>query len=195
MNVFDRSLFMRPGRVLGAQLRPFSAFHAAALNVIQSPFLEGGLVSWGDLVAAVLVCQSKRSDGLDTVLSFTNDLAEKLYWRVRTRFMNLQKESDKLNEHIAAYFDYPEGGSPRTNGKSDVKHTGAPWAFFVVSYMWTNTDASLEELWDMPLVELNCHKAIFDESNGGFEIGTSLLEERERNRRKNAKKKRDNAKN
>jgi hypothetical protein len=34
----------------------------------------------------------------------------------------------------------------------------------------------------MPLNELCCHKAIYDELNGGADIATSLLEERERNK-------------
>ena len=178
MDAFEKSLYVKPGSILGYALRPFSAFHASSLSLLDSPFLKESCgLGWGDLVTAILVCTSKREDGLDKVLLFQNSMAYRLYWRFKLLLCNISNEMQKMDSHIETYFDYPEVWA-----QEGGKRSGAPWYYYMVSLFWQRGVNSLDELWDMPLVELSCHKAILDELKGGAEIATGLIAERERNK-------------
>lgn len=183
MNVFDKSIFIEPGKVLGKDLLPFSAFHASCLALVESPLLSAGLPAWGDLVTAVLICTSRKKDGLSKYLRFTNSKLYRLYWRIKIMCHKKSKVIDQIVNHISAYYDFPDvGEKAELSGKKSTARSGAPGFHFIVSAIWQSTGARLNDIWDMPLCELACHKAMQDEMGGGVEISTSLLEERERNR-------------
>jgi len=187
MNVFEKSLFIRAGSVLGHRLKPFSAFHSICLNMFESPFLTGGEPNRGDIATAILICTSDSSTGLDKVLRFQNSRISRWVWTLRLYLSNPEKVISALSSHISNYFDYPQVGVEiGPDKKTAIRKTGAPWQYFMVSVMWQQTGARLKDIWDMPLCELACHKAIHDEMNGLIEIADGLLEERERNRKKNA---------
>ena len=184
MNCFHKSLYLKPGKILGVALAPFSAFQASVLSLMESPFIEGGYPEWGDIITALLVFQSNREDGLEKCLRFQNSKVYRAYWWCRLLLCNTDKVAYKINSHIEAYLEYPEvEQSLSKRGES----AGAPWWYYMVSLMWQETGVSLDDLWDMPLCELSCHKAIHDELHGGSKIAVGLLEERERNRKRNAK--------
>lgn len=190
MNIFDKSLFMKPGAVLGYQLKPFSAHHASCLIMLDSPFLHGkGDPAWGDIVAIIMICSGDSKSSMDRYLSFLNSPVYRLLWQIRLFFCNLNKVKKQLNNHVAAYFDYPEVGIPQSEGGSSNRKSGAPWPYFCISLLWQSTSSNLYELWNMPLSELLCHKAIYDEMNGIAEIMDGIFEERERNKQRAQKKK------
>lgn len=185
MNIFDKSLFMRPGKVMGHALKPFSAYHASSLLLLGSPFMTGGASAWGDYGTFILVCTSDYKTGLDKVLHFQNSRLCRLFWTVWILCFSLSKASAQIEAHIACYNDYPDVAEPIGSKDQKRRCSGAPWPFFVVSLMWQATGTELARLWDMPLNELLCHKAIYDELNGGADIAVSLIEERERNLKQN----------
>ena len=185
MNIFDRSLFMVAGKVAGVQLSPLSAYQTAALILLDSPYLNGddSSVSWGDTVSALIILSS-GNDGLNKVIGFQNKSGIRALWRMRLFVRNHKTIVSQLKAHVATYFDYPEVWEVISSDGGKSSKSGAPWVYFLISVIWQATGRPLDELWDMPLIVLSCHKAIRDELNGGAEIGTSLIEEREKNKAK-----------
>ncbi|MBU0706703.1 hypothetical protein KJ662_05625, partial [Patescibacteria group bacterium] len=64
-NAFLRSLFVQPPLLLGRRLKPFSAYHVAALMLFDSPFIRGGRqdITRDDLVLAAFICSHGFRDG------------------------------------------------------------------------------------------------------------------------------------
>lgn len=173
--------------MLGYQLKPFSAYHATCLLMLDSPFVHGGSPSYGDIMTALMVCSGNRRTGMSRAIDFQNSRLRQVWWSIRLFFSSIGKVIAAIDNHINAYKDFPQIATPiGPRAQSDIvaKKTGAPWAYFIVSVMWQRTGADLDKIWDMPLCELACHKAIKDELEGLHEIADGLLEERERNSRR-----------
>lgn len=187
MNVFEKSLFIQSGSVLGHELKPFSAFHASALMLLGSPFMNGGTASGGDIATAIIICSSSKKDGIGKVIAFQNSRIARAVWAFRLYLADRRMIADQLTNHIMSFFDYPQTGSIIGKDKGAIRKSGAPWTYYLVSRIWQKTGSDLDALWNMPLCELGCHKAIIDEQDGMIEIADGLLEERERNRKRAVK--------
>jgi len=176
MGVFGQSLFATPPRIGGVQLRAFSAFHALALMELDSPYIcDGGEEpTEGDTATALLICSMTKADGLQGVWRRVSSLRSRLRWSLYWLTHDHAKAGNALAEHITASVRYPAMWHDANDG--DGKSTGAPWPYYMVSVIAQNLHGiDYEALWDMPLTELNCHKAIITECNGDMQIAENEL--------------------
>jgi len=160
-NPFLRSLFVRPPIIAGRTLLPFSAYHAAALMLLDSPIICGGGVAPQDLVTAIWVCSHDSVTGPPSLFPKPphNDIV-----KVATALM---WESDwaVFEIYIGDYLEFPELWHPEDKGES--RKSGIPWPFYAVSAVLMHMHGiSRREAWDMPLSELVAYKAAIAESNG-----------------------------
>lgn len=176
MSAFDRSIIATGAKVAGCRLRPFSAFHAMALLSIDSPYMHGtsAEVTPADTAVALAICRSVRSDGLskvDRVLSFGGRVRGVFCWL----FRNHRTAASQLLEHINASVEFPEVWEQQREGDK-AKPSGAPWPFYLVSIMAQQLHGiDYDDLWNMPIAELICHKAIMGESHGAYQIAENDL--------------------
>ncbi len=176
MGVFGQSLFATPPRVGGVQLQPFSAFHAQALMELDSPFITGTRDPVeGETAVALVVCSSLRKDGLSRVQRLLSSPWARLCWNVRWLFRDHTTAANELAEHVTSSAVCPQTWEEQGDGKGSS--TGADWPYYVVSIMAQNLHGiPFDELWDMPLAELICHKVILAEANGQVKIAERDLE-------------------
>ena len=181
MGVFGQSILSTPPIIGGVQLNPFSAFHALALLELDSPYITGERdPSYGETTAALMVCASQRIDGLRRVAGFSR-LRWWLYWAIHDH----AKIANALAEHISESVRCPQVWVDSNEGAP--KRTGAAWPFYVVSVVAQHINGMrYGDIWDMPLSELVCHKAIISECNDGPQIAESEIENIEARRRKKA---------
>ena len=169
MGVFGKALFATPPKLGGVQLRPFSAYHAQALMELDSPFITGKEEpTAGETATALIICSSLRADGLAPVERALRSWRERLRWNLRWLRYDLDETANALSDYIVSSSE-----SPRIweNTEEAGSVTGADWPFYIVSICAQNMHGiAYDDLWDMPLSELICHKAIIGETNGAYEI-------------------------
>lgn len=175
MSVFGQSIFATPPAIGGVQLRTFSAFHALALMELDSPYIGARREpTEGDTMAAILVCSMRRADGLDAIRRALSSNLTRARWSLYWLFHDHVKTGNAIADHIAASMAYPEVW--RDTGDGESKSTGADWPYYVVSVISQNMHGiAYNDIWDMPLAELNCHKAIITECNGDAQIAENEL--------------------
>lgn len=182
MNAFDLALFMAPGRVCGFKLKPFSPYQLALMKFLESPFVtEGVEIDWRDCALALLVCRSRREDGLRLVNRFAGSPLYRLYFWARIKAAGWVKVARDMQRHIAEYHKYPETWQATAIGQAATTNSGAPTEWFIVALIAQETSIDPALIWDMSLIDLCCHKAIFDERNGGSEIAEEIIRERQAN--------------
>jgi len=185
VSVFARSILSDAPEIGGVRLKAFSAFHALALLELDSPYILGGRdPEWGDTIAALLVCSSVRGDKLGKVLQWHTSPFRAVRWWLYTITHNHAKIGNELAEHIVGSIEFPPVWEKTGGDREHTTKSGANWAFYIVSVVARSLHGiKYNELWDMPLSELICHKAIIAEENGDIEIAESEL--------KNIKKRRE----
>ena len=182
MGVFGQSILATPPRIGGVQLRVFSAFHALALLELDSPYVTGEDrdPSYGETVAALMVCASQRADGFRKAASWSR-VKWWLYWLTHDH----ATVANALADHIGASAQCPKVWVE--SKEVAAKTTGAAWPFYVVSIAAQHLHGiDYGQIWDMPLGELMCHKAIISECNGGPQIAENELANIERRRERQA---------
>jgi hypothetical protein len=175
--VFGQSLYACGcSTVAGLRLQPFSAHHAMLLLEIESPYITGGAVTVADTTAALIVCRTRKVQGIGPYARFCASWFCRLLWRVWWVFRSHDNVCNELQDHIFSSCKYPQMWIAEESNKG--KSTGAPWPYYLVSLIAQEIPSiPYADLWDMPLSELSCHKAIIDERSGGAEIAESDLQE------------------
>jgi len=182
MGVFGKAILATPSVIGGLSLRAFSAFHAQALLELDSPYIRGGYVSVGDTVAALLVCQSRKADGLSKVIRWQCSLLSRLGWLLYFWRNDHAEISAMLASHIISSIDVPRTWE-EVGGGGGCSKTGAAWPFYLVSVVAQEiAGIAYDDIWDMPISELICHKSIIGERAGSLKISENDLEFIERKR-------------
>jgi hypothetical protein len=163
---FTRAVFVKPGKIAGLRVRPFSLWQSFALEYLNSPVLRNEPLTIGAIVTALDVLRSDSTRGLSR-------LASAGFWRrawlsARVGFYGLTRTAIEIDEHINAYSGYPELW--RKPDKSPAKRSGAPWQWYVATILMTDYGHTYAQAWDCPTVRAACMKAIRDERTGGDEI-------------------------
>ena len=160
-NPFLRSLFVQPPEVLGRRLRPFSAYHAAALMLLDSPFMRGGKqdITPDDLVLAVFVCSCGFRDGPSKL--FPAPAVEELAsWGHQFDF---NAGLATFRQYLDDYLYLPSVWQPEGEGKE----SGVPAPFHAVATVLQHMNGLSEaEAWDLPFARLVGYKAAIAEAHG-----------------------------
>ena len=163
-SVFFKSVLIQPTRILGVQLRPFSAYHALVLMQFDSPFMTNGYRSAGDLISALCILSEGIGDGLNRFLRFERSRVYKWYWLCKMLFASkkdIDAAIDRLDLHLQAYWDQPDIWC-----KEGIKKSSVPWPFRVVSTILQNFNIPEVEAWDMGLSKMSCYRACYAEDCG-----------------------------
>ena len=172
-NPFLKAIFVQPRAVLGRELLPFSAYHAAALMLVDSPFMAGGNVELDDLVLATYICSMDSTDG-PTHLFPELDGDGLLEWGLSLGGFDLTEELEVFGAHMEDYLDFPELWQP--SGEKG-KASGIPWPVYCVTSVLQNMRGVTEyEAWNMPLAKLVAYKCAIAEQNG-----SEVISEAQRN--------------
>ena len=170
-SVFGQSLYGTGGRIAGFRVRPLSAHHMMALLEIGSPYVTDGEhdVSMGDTTAALAILGGVRRDGLAPAMCWHGSAVRRALWRLWWLTHDHARIAGEVSAYIAASVRSPVVWRESTEGAG--ARTGAPWPYYLVSMVAQEMPSiPYADLWDMPLIELACHKAIIGERMGDGHI-------------------------
>jgi len=165
-NPFLRSLFVQPRSVLGHKLLPFSAYHMAALMLVESPFggkTEDKTITPEDLSLAVFICCHGIEDGPKLLFPELNVLAFSEYCDAVN--YDFAEEVRVFEAHIADYLIVPKCWT--AEGGGDDKQSGVPAPFhFVMTGLQNMNGVTWQQAWDMPINQLISCKVAIAETMG-----------------------------
>jgi len=142
-----------------------------------SPFITGDRdPTEGETVAALVVCTSRRRDGLRRVERLLRSPWKRFCWSITWLLIDHASVANALAEHVTESAQCPETWE-EVGDKGGTK-TGADWPYYIVNVIARNLNGiSYDDIWDMPLGELICHKVIIGEDNGQLQIAERELAE------------------
>jgi len=160
-----RSVLIRPPVVLGQQMLPFSAYHMAALMLIDSPYAPTApqpKVSRQDLAVAAFVCAHGFEDGPGLMFP---DLNEDEFCKFCDPDADFEYENAQFQTYITDYCTVPEIWTPVDT--SATKTTGIPVPFHLVGVvLQAFSGITRAEAWNMGIGELIGYKVSVAEENG-----------------------------
>lgn len=161
-NPFLQSIFVQPRVVLGRKLQHFSAFHVAALTILESPFWRGGTVTRDNLVVAAFVCTLQYPHGASALFPEPDiDLIAK--WGKEAAALDVDHEQEKFTAYMDDYTHMPDMWREKDGAG---KTSGVPVANLIVSTVMMHMAITLKEAWNMPFSELVGYKTAIAEANG-----------------------------
>ena len=168
-NPFLKSLFTQPPKILNRQLRPYSAFHAAALMLIDSPYvMDGGpTATIQDAAIGCLICSLDFESGRDFLFPDIESAMECVADDWEFDDSELVTAADRFCIYINDYSDLPVVQWPVREGGDAPMVSPIPWPFFCVSVVLRNYPSFTEaQAWDLPLSRLVSYKAAVDSTQG-----------------------------
>ena len=159
-NPFLKALFVQPPEVLGRQLLPLSAYHVAALMLLDSPFTQRGATATPeDLTVAVWVCSHGYKTGPASLFPVPPQ-EEIAKWG---HSFDFAAELADFDTYLQDYMDLPEVWTDSENSKD----SGMPSPFHAVATVMRHMPTITEErAWDMPFSLLACYKCAIGEEHG-----------------------------
>jgi len=176
-NPFLQAVFVQPREVMGRQLRPFSAYHAAALMLLDSPFIvpSDKTTTAQDLVLAVYLCSYGFEDGPATLFPEVDPQAIS-DWVDKCGDVDYNQEMAVFHAYLADYLEAPEMW--QASGDVSGKPSGIPWPVYCVTVVLQNMKGVSEsDAWNMPLSRLVAYKCAIAEQNGA-----EIISQDQRNR-------------
>jgi len=174
-NPFLQAVFVQPRVVMGRELRPFSAYHAAALMLLDSPFIVAreDPPEPSDLILAAYICSFGFEDG-PAMLFPEVDMAAIDEWADGCEAVDVDEEAAVFGAYLEDYLTVPELWQP----DGDASETsGIPWPVYCVTAVLQNMRGITEvAAWDMPLNRLVAYKCAIAEQNGA-----EIVSQQERN--------------
>jgi len=146
--------------VYGYRLQPLSAFHVAALMLVDSPFIAETERDAGiqDVAFAVFVCCLTYPDG--AALLFP----EPQFTPIDLEKYSTEDEMETLRQYFLDYLDFPDLFEDEG---SNSKQTGLPWPFFTVATVLQHMRGIKENTaWNMGINLLVCYRTAIAETHG-----------------------------
>lgn len=164
-NAFFRALFVKPIRIMGRELLPFSIVHHYVLRKLNSPFLCGGQLAPPELFSAINICsmtydQLKRTNiGTYGISVWKNRRWAKSWARKLKGNYDVAYES--VNTWISDNTRQPEH---RISKSSSAYNVNVPIEYHLVRVLMAGNVSGC--LWDYPYLLAICHAEAVAESNG-----------------------------
>ena len=101
------AVLLRPGVIMGQELRPFTLGHAFLLEAQDSPFICGGAVEFADLVFAVVICSMPWEEARALVMDERRLIKAAAKWgrRVGRKKYDIKEACAEFATYIKSYFD------------------------------------------------------------------------------------------
>jgi len=187
---FLEAFYVVPPKVLGKQLLPFSCGRAMNLEVLESPFMRGGLITPPDLIVGVWVCSQKYKDCKAKMQkSVLSEEAEKeleqeaFEWGQAEKVWRFEETREIFETYISAFTKAPSRWKKQTHRKPK-----APWPLVVATTLIRDLRIPIDEAWEMPLPEALWYFAAVAELDGDDSLVTPEERERLRIAKENAAK-------
>ena len=178
---FLQAALIEPPRILGVQLRPFSAGHILILEAIENPYaFEGTERTVEDLATALFFCSRTLQEGRRVLAHRERDLTRifrvwaRRFWMARGPWGRRRAELAmvEFEDYQTAYCELPEHyqkGDPLT----------APYLYSVVCGLTLATEGAVgpDEAWDYPLSLAVCYMSTIGDLKGGKTLITGSAAE------------------
>ena len=177
-SVFIRSFIVQAPTICGVKLRPLSCWHVLCLMQFDNAFVASGEPQTRDLIQALLICKDGRKEHLKTYLRFSNSRLHRFLFTAKMSCYNIDNALDEFRQYFRAF-----SVMPRMWQSPDGKRSGALWVFHMVAALSMHLrTTTVDDVWDLPMCEAGCYRAVIAESNGLHiaEGELSELEEYER---------------
>lgn len=162
---YAKAPMLTPPRIMGVQLRPFSAWHAHVLCVLGNPAVIGGRVTLDKSVQTVLVCADAWHEDHRRNLHLYRRFMRRGLTRMRFWWRALradeQRVAREIVEYVNAYLDGPEYWTEKGGKRSRI-----PVAVRVAGVLVSLCGIREERAWNMPLNLALAYQSIINESNG-----------------------------
>ena len=141
------SFLHRDHRVLGRRLPPLSLRRLMLLELVNSPWIAGGAVSWGSLILSVWACvRPWHGWTAPTTL-------QTLWLRLTSPRAKLAAESARFETYVKDYWAPPQMWTkPRKKGEN-LKPSKLPWQMKVAGSLAAATGWEADKIWNMPAGE------------------------------------------
>lgn len=149
-DAFFQALMVRPPKICGRQLLPFSLAHEYILRRLGSPFVctGGDPVRREDVLLAVAVCSRTLAQNRELIAAGLGTARRLCAWGLDWRRVDVETAASSLRTYIDDYSEAPPHKTmERTDGKR--RTIGAPIAFHVVRVLCRRFNCSLDEAWNM----------------------------------------------
>lgn len=160
------ALMLAPAKIGGVSVRPFSAWHAHAMQITGMRFAldaNGRGPTPGELANAIAICRSRWSMRQIGVPAAPGWLI--VWLKARWALVDWRKDALALLRHASRYRQAPEMDAPPKGVK--FAEMGAPPHFSrAVDLIEKLPGISLEQAMNMPYVQLNCIRATLADLRG-----------------------------
>lgn len=170
-DVFERAALIRPGRIGGYRLQPYTLWHSWLLYCLRSPYYLGGEPTVESTAVALLVCTARWPNGLRQIERFYSSRMYRIMCYFRLFICQHERVLKELDNHISAYSQSPHCGVriSRDSGASIL--LGSPYEWNAVRLLMCTYGMRLEEAWNTPKIVAGCLKVMADEVDGGPPVG------------------------
>lgn len=179
-DAYARAPMMTPPRLMGVQLRPYSAWHIHVLCLLGNPVVIGGRVSLAHAVQVLLVCADEwhadQRRNLRTYRAFMRPGLTRARMWLRALFCNEQRLIEDVIGYTSAYL---QGPTYWQSSEGDGRVSRIPVPCRVVGCLIAGTTVSETRAWNMPFTLALAYKSVNDEMMGA-RIADADLEEAER---------------
>jgi hypothetical protein len=167
----------RRHRIVGITLRPFSFWHAANLDFIESPFVgHNAKIDFAALLVAARTCRLRYPHTLRTYPfeKVVDLLKARKYRPVKARLEDI-KRGDLSNvklpflQEVAKFCAYLRdySGRPEYMTREESVPVKTPWYLFEVAmFKRYNPQLTWPQCWDMPVGEASWFNAAMHEAHG-----------------------------
>lgn len=178
LSSFYRIMLLRPPRIAGIRLRPFSMWHVLCLQTFGNAFVTGHAPRRHDCIQLLLICRDGKRDHLRTYLHFVNTHWPLIGFALRIMRTDTRKLIEEIGVYVQAFQDLPEIYSSQ-----DGKRSHIPTPFRVVSIVAGYLSLHPDEVWDMSVGEVMSHFLVRLEDDGAVRVDNEAEAEKEQESR------------
>ena len=169
--VWFQELFVKPPRICGQQLKPYSVHHSFLLRNLGNPLIVGGEVTDNDLLSAILICSLSHEASQDLI--YNPKSIRWGWWLFYWSLKDLTIARESFIQYVSEYLTVPEHWKKETG--SDGDEIAAPFEMHLVLALCSKYNCSLSEAWNFPLALARCYYDVWAENEGD----TTIVSERQ----------------
>lgn len=149
MYTYSQHQFLKPVRVAGVRLVPFTLGHADVLCGLDSPVYRGEVPVPEDLAVALFVCSRPWKKAARQIRS---GRASRIMTRLGRRFGKMDPEDAAvICELFADYISTYRAAPPRWEDGGEKGQARAPWHLSVFTLLQHKTNFQALETWNLPV--------------------------------------------
>ncbi len=164
-SLWHKAVLIRPSRIAGIELKPFSSWHMLCLEQLDSPFINGETseLEAGDIITFLLVCSQGFADQGQALVDFYNSRWIRVRWWLKIFFMNFGRVCHEIIQYRDGQGEQPDFW--RKEGDT-LRNSGVPGSFLSPATLMMQYGMREAVAWDMAWSKAHCYKAVYLETEG-----------------------------